>query len=132
MGEKLLRALPEDKRFTVHLELGEMLLGKDPRKAKLHAERAVRANMEDPRALRPHCGSQLHVSWSGSTRVSRIKRSFTELRRYLFRSQSFPRGAMLFTGTGIVPADDFTLQRGDVVTIGISGIGTLINPVMVV
>ena len=70
--------------------------------------------------------------FSGSTRVTRIKRSFTELRRYLFRSQAFPRGAMLFTGTGIVPADDFTLQRGDVVTISISGIGTLRNPVMVV
>src|SRR5262249_3267269 len=52
IGEKLLRTLPDDKRFAVHLELGEMLLGKDAKKAKLHAERAVRANMEDPRALR--------------------------------------------------------------------------------
>ena len=70
--------------------------------------------------------------FTGSTRVSRIKRSFAELRRYLLRSQDFPHGAMLFTGTGIVPADDFTLRRGDVVTISISGIGTLSNPVVVV
>ena len=70
--------------------------------------------------------------FGGSTRVSRIKRRFAELRRYLVRSQDFPHGAMLFTGTGIVPADDFTLHRGDVVTISISGIGTLSNTVVVV
>jgi 2-dehydro-3-deoxy-D-arabinonate dehydratase len=33
------------------------------------------------------------------------------------------------TGTGIVPADDFTLLSGDVVRITIEGIGTLENPV---
>jgi 2-dehydro-3-deoxy-D-arabinonate dehydratase len=33
------------------------------------------------------------------------------------------------TGTGIVPHDDFTLEVGDVVTISIEGIGTLINTV---
>ena len=70
--------------------------------------------------------------FAGRTRVSRTKRSFEELRRYLLRSQTFPHGAMLFTGTGIVPADDFTLHAADVVTITISGIGTLNNPVVVV
>jgi 2-dehydro-3-deoxy-D-arabinonate dehydratase len=38
----------------------------------------------------------------------------------------------LLTGTGIVPADDFTLRERDVVTIDISGIGVLRNPVVVV
>jgi 2-dehydro-3-deoxy-D-arabinonate dehydratase len=36
------------------------------------------------------------------------------------------------TGAGIVPADSFTLDAGDVVRITISGIGTLENPVAIV
>ncbi len=32
------------------------------------------------------------------------------------------------TGTGIVPGDEFTLQSGDVISITIDGIGTLVNP----
>ena len=66
------------------------------------------------------------------TSVSQIKRTFSELADYLFRSQQFPHGVVLLTGTGVVPADDFTLQPGDVVRIQISGIGTLENPVAVV
>jgi 2-dehydro-3-deoxy-D-arabinonate dehydratase len=54
------------------------------------------------------------------------------LARFLFRSQSFPRGAVLLTGTGIVPPDAFTLQAGDLVEIEVSGIGRLENPVAVV
>ncbi len=33
------------------------------------------------------------------------------------------------TGTGVVPEDDFTLLRGDLVRIEIEGIGVLENPV---
>jgi 2-dehydro-3-deoxy-D-arabinonate dehydratase len=33
------------------------------------------------------------------------------------------------TGTGIVPGDDFALQPGDEIAIGIDGIGTLHNRV---
>jgi 2-dehydro-3-deoxy-D-arabinonate dehydratase len=68
----------------------------------------------------------------GDTSVARIKRTFTELAEYLFRSQTFPQGAVLLTGTGVVPEDDFTLQAGDVVRIDISGIGSLENSVVVV
>lgn len=70
--------------------------------------------------------------FQGETAVRQIKRSFEELAGYLCRSQTFPHGAVLLTGTGVVPADSFTLQAGDVVTIRISGIGTLTNPVRVV
>src|SRR6185503_17659846 len=49
------------------------------------------------------------VVFAGDTRVDQIKRSFSELIEYLFRSQAFPRGAMLLTGAGIVPPDAFTL-----------------------
>src|SRR5881275_3443089 len=47
--------------------------------------------------------------FSGQTSVSQIKRGFEELAGYLFRSQSFPYGAVLLTGTGIIPPDSFTL-----------------------
>jgi 2-dehydro-3-deoxy-D-arabinonate dehydratase len=70
--------------------------------------------------------------FKGETSVGRIKRSFQELADYLFRSQEFPNGAILLTGTGVVPPDNFTLEAGDVVTIAVSGIGTLKNTVMVV
>jgi 2-dehydro-3-deoxy-D-arabinonate dehydratase len=39
---------------------------------------------------------------------------------------------MLLTGTGVVPDEDFTLAARDVVSITISGIGTLENPVLVI
>src|SRR5205814_8497899 len=49
----------------------------------------------------------------GETSVGQIKRTFEELVSYLFRSQTFPSGAVLLTGTGIVPPDGFSLQAGD-------------------
>jgi 2-dehydro-3-deoxy-D-arabinonate dehydratase len=70
--------------------------------------------------------------FQGTTSVNNLKRSFQELASYLFQSQRFPHGAVLLTGTGIVPADDFTLAAGDVVQIDVSGIGRLINTVAVV
>jgi 2-dehydro-3-deoxy-D-arabinonate dehydratase len=70
--------------------------------------------------------------FAGETRADQIKRTFNELVEYLFRSQAFPRGAMLLTGAGIVPPDSFTLAEGDRVRITISGIGTLENPVRIV
>jgi 2-dehydro-3-deoxy-D-arabinonate dehydratase len=70
--------------------------------------------------------------FSGETSVSQIKRGFDELAGFLFRSQVFPYGAVLLTGTGIVPADTFTLAEKDVVRIEISGIGVLENPVAIV
>jgi 2-dehydro-3-deoxy-D-arabinonate dehydratase len=70
--------------------------------------------------------------FAGETSVSQIKRGFAELAGFLFRSQIFPHGAVLLTGTGIVPADNFTLRERDVIAIEISGIGLLQNPVVIV
>jgi 2-dehydro-3-deoxy-D-arabinonate dehydratase len=70
--------------------------------------------------------------FSGETSVDRIRRSFAELAQFLFRCQKFPAGAILLTGTGIVPPDSFTLAEGDLVEIEISGIGLLRNSVVVV
>jgi len=70
--------------------------------------------------------------FEGTTSVNNIRRKFQDLADYLFRSQEFPNGAILLTGTGIVPPDAFTLAAGDEVKIEISGIGVLENRVAVV
>ena len=64
----------------------------------------------------------------GETRSSQITRRFEDLVTYLFRELSFPHGALLMTGTGLVPPDDFTLAIGDTVTIVIGSL-TLENTV---
>jgi 2-dehydro-3-deoxy-D-arabinonate dehydratase len=70
------------------------------------------------------------VVFSGQTSTAQIRRPFEDLIDYLGRDQTFPQGAILLTGTGIVPPNEFTLQPGDVVNITIDGIGTLSNPVV--
>ena len=68
--------------------------------------------------------------FSGETTTARMKRSFAELAACLGRAISFPNGAILMTGTGIVPEPEFTLEPGDVVRIRIDGLGVLENPVV--
>jgi 2-dehydro-3-deoxy-D-arabinonate dehydratase len=70
------------------------------------------------------------TAWSGTTSAGRMVRTFRELIDWLGRDNPFPDGLILLTGTGIVPPDDFSLQRGDLVRITISGIGTLENSVV--
>jgi 2-dehydro-3-deoxy-D-arabinonate dehydratase len=71
-----------------------------------------------------------NVAFQGSTSAGMMARTFDDLVRWLSRDNSFPEGVVLLTGTGIVPADDFSLAAGDVVKISIAGIGTLVNPVV--
>jgi 2-dehydro-3-deoxy-D-arabinonate dehydratase len=72
--------------------------------------------------------NEQQVFW-GTTSLSALKRDPEELVSYLYRDNSFPDGALLMTGTGIVPPHDFTLASGDCITINIDGIGTLQNNV---
>jgi 2-dehydro-3-deoxy-D-arabinonate dehydratase len=69
------------------------------------------------------------VSFSSATTLKEMKRNPEELVRYLYHSSSFPSGCFLFTGTGIVPPDSFTLREGDAISITIPPIGTLSNVV---
>lgn len=69
------------------------------------------------------------VVFSGEISINRMKRTHAELAQYLFKELSFPHGALLMTGTGIVPPDSFTLHAGDVIRITIDHIGTLENTV---
>lgn len=67
--------------------------------------------------------------FSGATSLLQMKRELPELADWLFREDSFPTGAYLLTGTGVVPPDSFTLKSGDEVRITIEPIGTLVNSV---
>lgn len=68
--------------------------------------------------------------WGGTTSTREMHRTFEDLVKYLFLHMSFPEGVILSTGTGLVPNLDFNLSTGDVVDVGIAGIGNLINPVL--
>jgi 2-dehydro-3-deoxy-D-arabinonate dehydratase len=83
----------------------------------------------DQAAIRLQIDRAGKTVFDGNTKVSTMKRGFDELIEWLGKETSFPHGAVLLTGTGIVPPDDFTLAVGDVVHIDISGIGRLTNRV---
>ncbi|MDR6943853.1 fumarylacetoacetate hydrolase family protein [Mucilaginibacter pocheonensis] len=85
--------------------------------------------------ISPDTEIQIEI-WRGDVKVfadailiSRMKRTHQELAHYLFMEMSFPTGAYLMTGTGIVPPDSFTLSYGDVINITIGSIGTLTSGV---
>ena len=69
-------------------------------------------------------------AWAGSASTSALHRKIDELAAYLFREDEFPAGAILSTGTSLVPDVPFSLEAGDEVRIRISGIGELVNPVV--
>jgi 2-dehydro-3-deoxy-D-arabinonate dehydratase len=70
------------------------------------------------------------VAWAGSASTAGLHRKIDELAAWLFREDEFPAGVILSTGTSLVPDLPFTLKAGDEVSIAISGIGTLVNPVV--
>ncbi|MFE4723227.1 fumarylacetoacetate hydrolase family protein, partial [Streptomyces sp. NPDC056728] len=69
------------------------------------------------------------VAYEATTTTASFHRPPQGLVDHLWHSQPFPDGAVLSTGTGIVPGLDFTLRGGDVVEITIDGVGKLSNPV---
>lgn len=71
-----------------------------------------------------------NVAWEGESTTSGLRRRVDELAGYLFREEEFPAGAILSTGTSLVPDLPFTLQSGDEIRIRISEIGELVNPVV--
>jgi 2-dehydro-3-deoxy-D-arabinonate dehydratase len=106
--------LPQAKTYDGCAALGPCVLVTDdpfPRDARIHIVIA--------RAGAP--------VFEGSVTVGMIQRRFEDLAAWLFRECSFPQGALLMTGTGIVPPAPFTLQHGDTVRIAIDHIGTLEN-----
>lgn len=86
----------------------------------------------DPRQLKMQMQIERggRICWEGETSTSGLKRSVEELISYLYRDNDFPEGAILCTGTALVPDQPFTLEQGDVVHITIEQLGTLRNPVV--
>jgi 2-dehydro-3-deoxy-D-arabinonate dehydratase len=70
------------------------------------------------------------VAWTGSSSTSSLHRRIDELAAYLLREDHFPEGAVLSTGTSLVPELPFTLLAGDEIRIKIEEIGELVNPVV--
>ncbi|TVQ23889.1 MAG: 2-hydroxyhepta-2,4-diene-1,7-dioate isomerase [Spirochaetaceae bacterium] len=109
--------LPQAKVYDASCALGPcILVGSDP----LPKTTAIRLQI-----LRGES-----TAFAGDTTLAELKRDPQELVDYLYRDNPFPDGAVLLTGTGIIPGNDFTLQPGDRVEIEIDGIGTLTNRVV--
>ena len=69
--------------------------------------------------------------WSATTSTSEMRRTFADLARFLFVGERFPSGAILSTGTGLVPSLSVSLIEGDTVSIHVTDIGRLTNRVAV-
>jgi 2-dehydro-3-deoxy-D-arabinonate dehydratase len=69
-------------------------------------------------------------AFAGATSTAELTRELGDLTEHLVRALSLPDGAILLTGTGIVPPTPFTLLPGDSVRIEIDGLGVLENPVV--
>jgi 2-dehydro-3-deoxy-D-arabinonate dehydratase len=93
---------------------------------------ALESEIENPRDLTIELVIRRDgkIGFRGSTSTNQLHRTFEDLVEYLFRDNTHFHGAILMTGTGIVPPSDFTLEAGDEVSITIDGIGTLTNPVV--
>ncbi len=70
------------------------------------------------------------ISWQAQTYLGALNRTLQDLVSYLYRCQYFPYGAILSTGTGIVPPIDIALQVDDTVEISVAGVGILRNTVV--
>jgi 2-dehydro-3-deoxy-D-arabinonate dehydratase len=72
------------------------------------------------------------VAFDDATTTARIRRPLAELVEFVGRALQFPSGAILLTGTGVVPEPSFTLRDGDIVRIEAGPLGVLENRVTVV
>ncbi len=67
--------------------------------------------------------------FTGHASTAQLHRGLPELVSWLYRELAFPAGAVLLTGTCVVPELAFTLRSGDVIDIAVTGVGRLTNPV---
>jgi len=109
--------LPQAKVFTGSCALGPALVpvGEVAPLDELTVELTIRRG-----------GGEL---FADSVSLGDLRRTPEELLGWLFQALDFPVGAVLLTGTSIVPPPDLTLAAQDVVTIAIAGVGTLVNTV---
>jgi len=110
--------LPQAKMYEKSAALGPCLyVTEDP----ISLETTIQMNI--------YRGSE--KMFDDSTTLSRMKRTLPELASWLFKAMDFEHGAFFMTGTCVVPDNNFTLQKNDIVNITIEGIGTLTNTIWV-
>ena len=108
--------LPQAKVYEASCALGPALVPCDAVSLPIELSLSIRRGDE--------------AVFDGSTSTVRIHRPLETLVAYLGRALQFPDGAVLLTGTGVVPDAPFTLQASDVVRIDAGPLGTLENPVI--
>lgn len=109
--------LPQAKIYEGSCSLGPVIT--------LHEEFPARETVQIHLTIERHGRSV----FDATTGLAKLNRTAESLADWLFRENTFPDGAFLLTGTGIVPPDSFSLDHGDVVRIRIDGIGELTNPI---
>jgi 2-dehydro-3-deoxy-D-arabinonate dehydratase len=87
------------------------------------------AAVSPPFSIRMDVERKAVTVFTGETSTGEMRRSLPGLARWLGSALQFPAGAVLLTGTGIVPDSPFTLTAGDTVRITIDPLGILENPV---
>ena len=108
--------LPQSKVYDRCCALGPFLVTPD--------------EIDDPYQLDMTCSIRRHgdVTFEGKASTAQLRRRFEELVEYLRRGNSIPAATVLLTGTGIIVTQEAALAPGDVVTIDVPGLGSLVNP----
>jgi 2-dehydro-3-deoxy-D-arabinonate dehydratase len=112
--------LPQAKIYRGSCALGPCLVPVAEAPAPADMEIALEIRRDGAELYRDACS------------VGDMKRTLPELVDWLWRGQDLPLGAVLLSGTSIVPPPELTLRPGDQVAIAISGLGELRNPVELV
>lgn len=112
--------LPQSKVYTACCSLGPWFVTTD--------------ELADPYSLDMKCTVQRGnaVIFEGAVNTSKLGRKIEQLVEYLLRANPVPAGSVLLTGTGIIAPQEAALAEGDVVSISVSGIGTLSNHAAIV
>jgi 2-dehydro-3-deoxy-D-arabinonate dehydratase len=107
--------LPQSKMYAGACALGPVIVTAD--------------EVPDPYTLQMTCKIERDgkTIFSGETSTSQLSRKIEDLMHYLLLANPVPAGSVLLTGTGIIVTEESALAAGDVVTISVLEIGTLVN-----
>ena len=108
--------LPQSKVYDRCCALGPFLVTPD--------------EIDDPYQLDMTCSIRRHgdVTFEGKASTAQLRRRFEELVECLRLGNSIPAATVLLTGTGIIVTQEAALAPGDVVTIDVPDLGSLVNP----